>query len=466
MIKDFTKGSIPKLMISFLIPILLSNLLQAAYMLIDAFWAGRLLGSEGVAVIATGMPVVFLLSSLIGGIIFGASIMAGHAFGSRNRDSLTDIISTSAIGTTAMALFISVAGVIFCKPILLAINTPGPIFHETRVFLSIIISATVFASLGQWFAAMMTAAGDSKTPFFILVVSLVINAVLAPLLISGLWIFPKMGIAGSAVSTAAANISAAGFGLFVWRGHHLAEIAPFRLKTHMNTFKRIIEIGFPLALQMMVVSGSFLFILSLVNKFGTGLTAAFGIGSRIDHIAIFAIFAVTATISAMTAQNVGAGNFERIPGIMKTGMLLSLGFVVIYMAAVLIFPYQVAGIFTSDPSVIAKTAHYFRTVSFGYIAMAILFTYQGVMRGAGDTLASFLMIAFSMIIFRVPVCYYLSHTHLQETGIWLGMALSSFVGMVMFYFYYISGRWKEQGEKIAASHKDDGTIPEGMAFTE
>ena len=450
--KDFTTGSVPKLMFSFLIPLLMSNMLQALYMLVDAFWAGRLLGAQGVAIVTSGMPVMFLLSSLMAGVIVGASILAGHAFGSKNREALSDIVSTSALGTVAISLVFSVLGIVFCAPLLRLINTPAPLFHGAHVFLSLMIGGMTLSSLAQWFASMMNAAGDSRTPFRILLISLAINALLAPVFITGAGILPPLGVAGSALSTIIANIVCALIALYVWRNHHLSEIAPFRFQLHWETMKRIVKVGFPLALQMLIVSSSFLFILALANRFGPAVTAAFGIGSRVDQFAFLATFAVTAAISAMTAQNIGAGKMERISEITRWGLTFSLVLAALFCGVVQFFPDMVTGLFAKDPEVLTLTRHYFRIAGLSYIALAVLFAYQGVLRGAGDTLASFLIIASTMVFLRVPLCYYLSHnTSLRETGLWVGILISSFVGTIAFYFYYASGKWKERSARITSS---------------
>jgi putative MATE family efflux protein len=425
-------------------------------MLIDAMWAGRLLGSSGVAIVATGMPVMFFLTSLISGIVVGAAILAGQAYGSGNREMLSDIVSTSAIGMGATALLLSVLGVVFCEPLLKLINTPAPLLHGAHVFLTLIIASMTLGALGQWFASMLNATGDSRTPFKILLITLVLNAVLAPVLITGAHILPPMGIAGSALSTIISNVVGGIICYGVWRNHRLSEIAPFRFQVHFDTLRKIIDLGFPLAMQMLIVSSSFLFIFSLANRFGQNVTAAFGIGSRVDQFASMAAFAVAAAISAMTAQNVGAGKIERIPEIARWGVLLSTGMALLFSGMVILFPDAITGLFTREPAVLAVTRHYFRIAGFSYVAFAFLFAYQGVLRGACDTFGSFIMIACSMIFLRVPLCFVLSHyTPLKETGLWVGILISAIAGAVAFYLYYASGRWKERGVKVAATLRVD-----------
>jgi putative MATE family efflux protein len=448
--KDFTKGNIPRLMLSFLVPMLLVNTLQALYMLIDAVWAGQLLGSYGVAIIATGMPVIFLLSSFIAGIVVGAAILAGQAFGSGNHKMLSDIISTSLIGTVAVSLLISIPGIVFCGPLLKLINTPPGLLHGARVFLTLIIAGMTLSALGQWFASMLNATGDSRTPLKILLITLALNAILAPILITGAKLFHPLGIAGSALSTIISNIVGIIICYLVWYNHKLSKIAPLRFKIHLETLRKIIAVGFPLSLQMIIVSSSFMFILSLANKFGQDVTAAFGIGNRVDQFSFLATFAVTAAISAMTAQNIGAGKIERIPEIARWGLIMSLGITLFFSVSVILFPDTITSIFTREPAVMGYARHYLRVAGFSYLALAFLFAYQGVLRGAGDTFGSFIMISCSMIFLRVPLCYILSHyTSLRETGLWVGILISAIAGALAFYLYYKGGRWKVHGSKFA-----------------
>jgi putative MATE family efflux protein len=456
--KDFTTGNVPKLMIGFLFPLLLSNMLQALYMLIDAVWAGRLLGPTGVAIVTTGMPVVFFMASFIAGITIGASILAGHAYGSKNKALLSDIVSTSVISLFVTALVISIAGVIWCGPLLKLINTPPQLFGGAKIFLSLVIGAMAISSLNQWFGAMMNAAGDSRTPFKVLLVSLAINAVLAPILITGAGIFRPLGVAGSALSTIIANIAGVIICFFVWRSHTLSKIAPFKFQLHLNTLKKITVVGFPMALQMLIVSSSFLFILSLANRFGADVTAAFGIGSRVDQFAFFALFSVTMAISAMTAQNIGAGKLERIPEITRWGVTISLVFAFLFCGVVVLFPNLVTSMFTKDPKIMLLTKHYFYIVGFSYIALAVLFSFQGVLRGAGDTLTSFWIVSSTMVILRVPIAYFLSHTYLQESGLWAGITTSSCIGAVAFYFYYKGGKWKTKGTRLSRPDDIEPTV--------
>jgi len=458
--KDFSSGSIPKHLLSFFIPLFLANTMQAIYMMIDAIWAGHLLGPSGVAIVSTGTPVIFFLSSLIAGVVLGAAILVGQAYGAHDFKRISNIISTSFIATIVISVFVTLIGVVGSGFILHIINTPPEIYSGAKWFLIIICAGIVFSMLVMWFASVMNAVGDSKTPMKILLLTLLINAVLAPLLILGVGILPKLGVAGSAVSTVFANIIGVFLCFLTWRKHRLSKMSPIRIEFHKDTVKKIFAVGFPLSLQLIVVSSSFLFILSLVNAFGPIATAAFGIGSRVDQFAFMASFAVGTAISAMTAQNIGACKTERVTEILHWGLVITVLIAIIFAVTVFSFSGKIVLLFTNDPGVAVIARPYFLVAGFTYIVFSILFAFQGVFRGAGATVSSLIIVSFTMIFLRVPLCYFLSHiAQLKELGLWLGIAASTSVGAFIFWIYYLKGTWLKSKKKVSVEECEIEVAP-------
>lgn len=440
--KDFSVGSIPKHLISFFVPLFLANTMQAIYMMIDAIWAGHLLGPAGVAIVSTGTPIIFFLSSLLAGVVLGGAILVGQAYGAQNFKRIANVISTSFIATIVISVFVALVGVLGAGFILHIVNTPVEIFLEAKWFLIIICSGIIFSMLVMWFASVLNAVGDSKTPMKILLITLIINAALAPLLILGVGFLPKLGVAGSAISTVIANMVGVFLCFIAWRKHKLSKMSPICIELHKETIKKIFAVGFPLSLQLIVVSSSFLFILSLANAFGAAATAAFGIGSRVDQFAFMASFAVSTAISAMTAQNIGACKNDRVPEILRWGLIITVSIAVIFALSVFIFSGGIVYLFTNDQSVAVIAKPYFLVAGFTYIAFSILFAFQGVFRGAGATVLSLVIVSFTMILLRVPLCFFLSHiAGLKEVGLWIGIATSTVVGAFIFWIYYLKGNW-------------------------
>jgi putative MATE family efflux protein len=444
--RDFTQGSILRHLLVFSLPMIANNLIQAIYGVIDAFWVGRLVGHEALAAVSTAMPVIFFTASLLIGLGIAATIMTGQAYGARDNAVLSRIISNSFFGSVGITLGLTVAGIILAPLIVHLLNAPPVIEHAATVFLRISIAGFVFITITQWFAGLLSGLGDAKRPLIIQIVTIVLNIILAPIFISGVGLWKPMGVAGSAWATVVSSGVGALLVLWMYRRHAFLCSLPFSRQPDWQLLKRMFVLGVPMSLQMIVVSSSFLLIVSLVNIYGEYVTAAFGIGGRVDQFAFMTILAVCMAISSITAQNIGAGRLERVQETARWGVFISLCFGLFFFAVVNLAAHSLAGFFTTEPRVIEETVGYFRFVSFAYFGIALLFAFQGIARGAGDMVSSLLIVATGMVFLRLPLCWALSkHTHLQEKGLWLGMTLSALTGGLIFWGYYILGRWKKIG---------------------
>ena len=443
--KDFTQGNILKHLIIFALPIVISNLIQSIYTIIDGIWVGQLLGHEAFAAVSTSQPVVFFMVSILIGVGIATSILAGQSYGAKNMEALSKVLFTSFFTSLLLVVCISGSGILWSDDIINLINTPSNIKESARIFLVIILEGMIFNFIYQWFTSVLNGIGDSKTPTILLIISVILNIALAPLFIVGYGPVPAMGIAGSALATVFSNCVINLIAFFIIRKHTLLQHEKFNLKFDFDIFKKMISIAVPSSLQMLTVSLASLLIVSLVNKFGENVTAAFGVGMRIDQFSMFSSMAISTAASAMTSQNLGAGKNERVDDILKFSVMIAMAIALLFFAIVMIWPELVASIFTSNKNVIAHSVDYFRWSALGYIGFAILFTYQGVIRGSGDALNNFMIVAFSILVFRLPLSYCLSEfTPLKELGLWVAMPISVFVGALGFYFYYQTGNWKKK----------------------
>ena len=443
--RNFTQGSLLKHMLIFTAPLMLTNTVQAMYATIDAMWVGKLLGASALAAVSTIMPVIFMSAALIIGLSVAATIIAGQAYGAGNLELLAKTIISSFMANIILCSIVSVLGVIFARTLLMLINVPLSIIDNSTIFMRIIFSGLIFNFITQWYAGILNGVGNSRTPAIILIISVIINACLAPVLIRGIWFIPQLGIAGSALSTIISSFVAV-----ILCGLHFK-----RTMLHINKrsdykfdkvlMKRILLLGLPIAAQMLLVSISFVLVISLVNRFGEKVTAVFGIGSRIDQFAFSIIMAVSSAVSVMSAQNIGAQFPHRARQTAYLGVALSLAVAFLFMNIVLFMPDRLTSIFVSDHSIMDMTRRYFHYTAWSYIGIAILFSFQGAVRGAGDAVSALVIVAISMIVFRIPLCYYLAeHTSLREEGLWLGILISVFIGAINFTLYFGSNRWQRK----------------------
>ncbi|MDP8234087.1 MAG: MATE family efflux transporter [Candidatus Saelkia tenebricola] len=444
--RDFTKGNILKSLILFSLPIIIGDILQGIYTIVDAVWVGRLIGYEALAAVSASTPLIFFLLSLIIGINASTNILVAQSFGAKNNDLLSKVLTNSFLTVGVSCVFISCISIIFARNLLKIINTPVSIMEDAYIYLIIILGGLILQAAYYWFSVVLRGLGNSKTPLILLCMSVVLNIVITPLLIVGVGPLPELGIAGSALGTVISTLITTVIGyIYLIRKNQFLDIANWHLKFDKQIIKKIFSLGIPISFQMFIKSLSALLLVALVNTFGPAVIATYGIGIRLDMFAFMPALSIGIAVSSMVAQNLGARRIERVPTILKWALLFSLCIAGIVFAFLNIFSHRIAALFTQNPEVVVNTIRYISIVSFGYILFAIMFSFHGVIRGAGDIKIQLLFTFISLIVFRIPFAYFLAnHTMLKEAGIWIAIPAGVFVATVLNLVYYLSGRWKHK----------------------
>jgi putative MATE family efflux protein len=407
--KDFTKGSILQQLVQFTVPLLLANLLQALYNVMDGIWVGRLLGHQALAAVSVSGPLIFLLVSAAIGLAIATTILAGQAWGSRNTRYLARLLSNSFLATMVLCVVIVAAGVAFARPLLRLVNTPAEVEHDAHTFFVIMMVGVVFNFGFNWFSGILRGLGDARTPFLLLLGSTALNVALVPVLVVGLGPFPRLGVAGAAIGTVVANIVALVVGYWaVLRRHPVVGIRAWDFTVDWDIIKRLVFIGVPASLQMIVTSVAGVLVMSLVNTFGTQVTAAYGIGMQVDSLSFLPGMAIGMSVSSMVAQNLGAGRHDRVRKIVGLSLLLATATAAACFLVVMLIPHAVASVFNKDPAVIRYTQEYLRIAAFSYFTFAWMFALQGVVRGAGDTLVMLLITFAAVVLVRYPAAVVLA----------------------------------------------------------
>ncbi len=451
--KDLTQGSILKNLLIYSSPVILGDMLQSLYNSIDAFWVGRLIGPDALAAISAASPVMFMLISLMIGIAVATVIQVGQAFGMKDTPLLVKTMSNSFITILIMVVILSAAGIIFAMPVLKLLNTPDNIINDAWIFLVIIFSGLIFLFTQNWFSGILRGLGDSMTPLIILSAYVVLNIILAPLLIAGIGPFPKLGVAGSALATVISGmITSAAALVYLAKKNPMFNILKWDYRPDFKIIKKLAFMGFPISIQMIIVSFSALVVVSAVNKMGSDITAAFGIGMRIDQFSFLPAMSLGAAASAFAAQALGAGKKEKIKEALGWSIVISMFFAVLFFAVVNAFAPQIASIFTQDAGVISHSTGYFRIITFTYFFFSLLFVFQGIIRGAGDTAPSTVIAFISLLIIRGSLAHYLpEYNNLNENGIWIAMLVSAIAAAGLNAFYYSTGRWMRVYDKSRAA---------------
>jgi len=440
---DLTVGSIPRNLIVFSLPMLLGSVLQTAYSLVNAFWVGKYLGADALAAVTVSFPVVFVFIALGIGLTIATNILIAQYVGAKEWDKLKNVVQTSSLLVGCLSLVFVACGLALTPAILRLMGTPAEIFqpalHYLRIFLWTIPLGFGIFLIG----AMLRGIGDSRTPLYFQAATVVLNAILDPLLIFGLLGFPKLGLNGTAY--ASILVQAAGvLGLIIYVPYFRPLVSPDFRHPHfdLRTAWLLVRIGFPAMIQQSVVSVSMFFIVRFVSAFGAEADAAFGAALRIDQVAFLPALTIGSAVSTLSGQNIGAMKIERVRGIFWWGILISGGISLAISIATMSFPQLFLRAFLNDPQVLEIGVHYLRIVGITYTLYAVLFVSNGVINGAGHTVPTTLITILNLWGVRVPLAAILPRYTHSVRGIWTAMTLSVATGMVLSLVYYTVGRWK------------------------
>lgn len=445
-ITDFTQGSIPHHLVAFALPMFLGNLLQALYNTVDSIWVGRFLGPNALAAVSVGFPVIFALVAMVNGITMATTILVSQYFGAQQHRELVKTITNSIILLTILGIVISIIGVVFRGPLLKLINTPDEILDMAMTYMGIFMAGLVGMFLYNVASAVLRGLGDSRTPLKFLAYATVLNIILDPIFIFGWGPIPAMGVGGAALATIIAQGISAVLALrYLYMQSGLLHYHPGLIRLDWNLTRLTFRIGLPAGIQQVLVSLSGVVVNSIVNSFGATVIAGFGAGSRLDQFAFMPSMSMGLAVSALVGQNLGAGKTERVSETVKWGAILASSITVLVSAIAILRPRILMVLFTQDEAVLVEGSRYLRYMAFSYIPMSLMFTIGGVIRGAGDTVATMYLTLGSLWIVRVPLARYLSSLpELGVAGVWLAMLMGTCMGLVFHFLYYRTGRWKRK----------------------
>lgn len=443
---DLTSGSVLKHLIAFSVPLLLGNILQALYNTVDSIWVGRFIGPQALGAVSVSFPLIMILISLVIGLTVGTTVLVSQYAGANNREMIEKTINNSFLILGSGAIIVTITGLIFSEKILIMMNTPADILGYATDYLEVFFLGLVFMFGYNILSSILRGLGDSKTPLKFLFIATVTNLILDPLFILGIGPIPKMGIQGAALATAISQALSFFLALrHLNKTNHLISFRISALKYDKELTAKLVKIGLPSGVEQIAVSMGMVVIASLINKFGWETTAAFGAASRIDQFAFFPAMSLGLAVSTLAGQNIGAGKYERLKEIYKWGSIATITVTGITTVLVLISPTFILKMFTTDAQVLKIGSQYLRILGLSYIPFAMSFVVNGMLRGAGVTLPSMFFSIASLWIIRVPLGNYLSSIDsLGSNGIWIAMAVSSVLSLVMSQVYYSSGVWKKK----------------------
>ncbi|AUW59069.1 MATE family efflux transporter [Sphingobium sp. SCG-1] len=443
---DLTTGPVSRTLLVFALPTLASNVLQSLNGSINSVWVGRFLGEGALAATANANIIMFLLFSAVFGFGMAATVMVGQAMGRRDLDAARAAFGSALGFCFGLSIVVAISGWIAAPMILHALATPGPAFDFALTYLRVIFTAMPASLLSVMIMMGLRGAGDSITPLWFMILSVVLDSGLNPLFIRGLGPVPAMGIAGSAAATAVAGyISLCAMLFYIYRkdlplrlrGAEFAYLIPSRAQ-----LSTIVVKGFPMGLQMIVISTAGLIMIGLVNREGLMTSAAYGAAQQLWTYLQMPAMAIGAAVSAMAAQNIGAGRWDRVNGITWRGMLFNVVMTGSLIGLMLAFDRPVLALFLGSNSAAIDVARHMQFLaSWSFMLFGLTMVLFGTMRSNGVVFAPLLILILALYPMRLGF-YHLAYPALGADAIWLSFPVGSLTSLALAGAFYLHGGWR------------------------
>jgi len=443
---SLTEGSISRGLFKFALPILFANMLQSLNGSVNSIWVGRFLGEAALTATSTANTIMFLLIATAFGIALAASIIVGQSIGAKNMAHAKKIVGTSATFFAGISVTMAIIGWVICEPILVAMKAPADSLPLAVAYMRVIFLATPVLYMYAFVMSVLRGAGDSKTPFYFMLLSVVIDIALNPVFIFGVGPIPRFGIAGSAIATFIAQVISFSWMLvYLYRSRHplvLHKDEWHLLRLDWPLIWTLIKKGIPMSAQMLVLSLSGILMISIVNRYGVDTAAAYGASLQLWNYIQMPAFAVGMGVSSMAAQNVGARKWDRVASIARVGVLYATLLTGTVVGLLEILNTHAYSLFLQDgTAAMAAAVRINRIASPSFVFFGVTLVLFGVVRATGAVMAPLLALTVSLLLIRIPLAQVFTD-HLGAGSIWWAFPLSSAFASLLAVLYYKFGGWR------------------------
>lgn len=410
---NLTEGSILKTLFLFAVPFLIANILQSLYGAVDLFVVGKYCNAESVAAVSTGTQVTQIITSLVSGLTLGGTILIGKYMGQKDFERVKKTIGTTLSVFAIVAILLTVLMMLFETPLLKILQTPEESFALTARYVTICMLGNFFICGYNAISAVLRGYGDSTRPMVFVGIACAVNIVLD-------FVFVKycgMGVSGTALAT----VLSQAFSMFL-------AIAYLKKKEFLFDFKlssfrisgslarELAFVGIPISFQELMVRISFLYLMAVMNRCGVYAASVVGIGSKYDVFAMLTATSTANALAAITAQNVGAGKPERARKSLWYGMSFALFVSFLFWLWAQINPQSMIGVFTNDEKVIEAGVPFFRSCSYDYFLVTIVFCLNGYLNGKQKTVWTMISCSAGALLLRIPMVYVFGKYFASDLG--------------------------------------------------
>jgi len=445
--RDLISGPITPTLLMFSLPVMGGNILQSLNGSVNAFWVSHSLGVTAITAIGNANIVMMLTVGVVFGIAMAANILIGQRVGAGDMPMLKRVMGTSVTFFVALSLIVAAAGFFTAPLILAAMGTPPEAVAEAEIYLRIIFLAMPFLYFFAFLQMAQRGAGDSRTPFYFMLLAVVLDVILNPLLIMGVGPLPRLGVAGSAWATfISQGVSLTCLIVVLYRRRSPLALDRSELgllKPQMVILKSLIERGLPMGLQMLVISGAAMVMIGMVNSYGSLSAAAYTAASQVWTYIQMPAMALGAAVSSMAAQNVGAGRWDRVDRIARSGVFSGLVITGAVAAVIYALGDLTLRVFLPAGSEALPLAHHINDrVIWGFVLFSISFALSGVVRATGAVWGPLLILFIAMYVIRIPFAMLLRPI-IGADAIWWSFPLATIAASLMNVAFYLHGGWKK-----------------------
>ncbi len=440
----YTEGKIFSSLANLAWPIILANILQTAYQLIDTFWLGRL-GANAVAAVSISFPILFLILSLGAGLTLAGTVIVSQYKGAENQDQVNYSSSQTVFVIFFISVLLAIVGYFSSTPLMKLIGAGPEILSDSVSYFQVSSFGFIFLFMFYVFQSLMRGIGNVLLPMYIVLVTVLLNLILDPLFIFGLGPIPGFGVAGAAVASVITQGLSALTGLVIlFRGNKGIKINFSRMKFDFPWTRKMFKIGIPSSMEMSTRAAGMTVMVMLVTSFGSEVVAAYGIGSRILSLIVVPALGFAMATTTLVGQNIGAGKIKRAERI--GNLSTKIAFFGLTAVGLLLFAFAepiTAFFVPNDPSVIRDGSLFIKIMAPSFGVLGVQQVLNGVFNGAGFTKASLLISVFALWIIRFPTAFVLSNnTDLSFEGIWWAFPISNLIAAIVAFAYYKMGYWK------------------------
>ncbi|MEK7428273.1 MATE family efflux transporter [Phenylobacterium sp.] len=445
--QDLTTGPIAKTLILFALPVMGSNILQSLNGSANAIWVSHVLGEAALTATVNANNIFFLMLGTVFGISMAANLLISQSVGGGDLAMVKRVVGSATSFFLVLSLAVGVAGYLLTPSILRIMQTPPDATRDAIIYLRVIFVAMPFMYFFSFVMMAQRGAGDSKTPFWFSVFAVGLDVILNPLLIIGVGPFPKLGIAGSATATLISQtLTLAAMVVYLYRTDSVLILKRQEwrlLLPELTIIKTLVMKGFPMALQMLVISGAAVVMIRFVNAYGSATAAGYGAAIQLWTYIQMPAMALGAAVSSMAAQNVGAGKMDRVGAVARQGVLIAAVMTATPVLLIYLVEPWVLLLFlpASSPST-AIAMHINSFVLWGFIPFGMAFVLNGIIRATGAVWPPLLGLLVSMWIVRIPFAQFME-PYLGQDAIWWSFPLGSMISLVLAAAYYRWGGWRK-----------------------